>query len=125
MPATALFATALLAQAAMSMALDSPATEAADVGYAELTQGEPEAAIEKIESNNALEQDDPGALINLGNAYARLGHNDKAIQHYRAAIDSNERYDLELADGRWMDSRRAAREALSDLQKNMRQAMRR
>ena len=126
MSATALLATALLAQSAFSLSLDAPAHETADVGYEELARGAPEAAIDKIESNRALESDDPAALINLGNAYAQVGETDKAIRLFRAAMASDQRYDLELADGRWMVSRKAAREALRQLNKDgAMQAMRR
>ena len=37
---------------------------------------------------------------------------------YRAAIASPDRYDLQLADGRWMDSRAAARLAAASLEKS-------
>ena len=59
--------------------------------------------------------DDPAALINLGTANARLGRPDAALDHYRAALVSRQRYDLELADGRWVDSRAAARLAIKML----------
>lgn len=120
MSATTLMATVLLAQSAFSLGLDSQpvANEEADVGYQELEAGQPGEAIAKIEANAKLESDDPAALINLGNAYARLGQTDKAFQYYRAAADSQERYELELSDGRWMDSRRAAQLALTALKRS-------
>jgi tetratricopeptide (TPR) repeat protein len=55
-------------------------------------------------------------LINAGTAYARLGQLDKARQAFRAAVQSNNRYELELADGRKMDSREAARLAIGRLE---------
>ena len=126
MTATALLAAAILAQSAFSLALEPAAPEQTDVGFEALARGAPEEAIARIEANSALASDDPAALINLGNAYAQLGETDKALRHYRAAVDSRTRYDLELADGRWMDSRRAAREALNDLNRAVtRQAIRR
>lgn len=126
MSATAIFLSALLAQSAFSLSADSTAGERSDVGFEQLEAGNPQAAIDTIEANADLESDDPAALINLGNAYARMGQTDKAISHYRAAIASDTRYDLELADGRWMDSRRAARLALNALVKtqNYAQALR-
>ncbi len=47
--------------------------------------------------------------------HKRLGQAAKAQASSRAAISSDSRYDLELADGSWMDSRRAARLALRQL----------
>jgi tetratricopeptide (TPR) repeat protein len=122
--ATALLASALLAQSAFAIVQENNSEDRADVGYEELANGNPRAAIESIESNRNLESDDPAALINLGNAYARLGKTDKALNYYRAAIASDTRYELELADGSWMDSREAARKALKALMQNTVQAMR-
>ena len=52
------------------------------------------------------------AILLVFLAHARLGHFDLARQFYAAATKSADHYDLELADGRWMDSRRAARLAM-------------
>ena len=87
----------------------------AEVGYDELSAGHNAAAIHRIRANRALDMDDPAALINLGTASARMGDMAKAEGYYRAAMASRSRYELELADGRWMDSRQAARSALSRL----------
>ncbi len=124
MSATALLVSALLAQSAFSIAQDTQPEDRTNVGYAELSQGQPDDAIKAIEANRALDSEDPAALINLGNAYARMGETAKALSSYRAAIDSDTRYDLELSDGRWMDSRKAARLALRALKDNMAQAAR-
>jgi len=87
-----------------------------DVGFAELATGRPAAAIARIRDNGALDVDDPAALINLGSAHARVGQRQRAERFYKAAIISSTRYDLQLSDGRWMDSRSAAREAIAALQ---------
>ena len=112
-----MIALALLASMALSPATDEAFVvegnrDRIDVGYAELAAGYPQAAIERIHANRRLEADDPAALINLGTASARLGRPDVARRYYIAAIASTSRYDLELSDGRWMDSRRAARTAI-------------
>lgn len=87
-----------------------------DVGFRELSRGQPAEAIAKIRDNHlAIEVGDPAALINLGSAHARLGQRHKAAGYYKAAIVSETRYDLQLADGTWKDSRRAARLALTAL----------
>lgn len=86
-----------------------------DVGFDELSQGDAKAAVARIRANRALDVDDPAALINLGTATARLGDQAQAMAYYRAAATSRTSYELELADGRWVDSRRAARGAMARL----------
>ena len=86
--------------------------DGADVGFRELVAGRPADAIGRIEANRALDRDDPAALINRGTAEARLGRVGAVKAAYRAALSSRQRYDLELEDGRWLDSRAAARLAL-------------
>ncbi len=44
--------------------------------------------------------------------------------YYMAALASESRYDLQLADGRWMDSRRAARLALEKASRGQELALR-
>ncbi len=85
------------------------------VAYAELKAGENEAAVEKLTGESRLDARDPSRLINLGTAYARLGRTAEAAAAYDSAIGSPIRYDLELADGRYMDSRWAARTARANL----------
>lgn len=114
----------ILAAAAASQPVPAPAAGAGiiDVAYSELTTGDADAAVRKLEENGRVS--DPAVLINLGAAYARQGATDKALASYRAAIASPDRYDLELADGRWMDSRQVARAALGKLQRETAQAAR-
>lgn len=85
------------------------------VAYAELSRGDNEAAVAKLTGETGLDARDPSRLINLGTAYARLGRTADAAAMYDAAISSPIRYDLELASGRYMDSRWAARTALARL----------
>jgi len=70
-----------------------------------------------LTGETTLDARDPSRLINLGTAYARLGRTAEAARAYDAAIGSPIRYDLELASGRYMDSRWAARTALANLEK--------
>lgn len=109
MAVSALFAGLLLAQVAAPAITVEGEGERFDVAYAELSEGRPADAVAKLDGARAVTRDDPSALINLGTAYARLGQSDKARDHYRAAIASRVRYDLQLSDGSWLDSRRAAR----------------
>ncbi|RIV88176.1 hypothetical protein D2V17_08130 [Aurantiacibacter xanthus] len=89
-----------------------------DAAYEELTQGETDAAIARLEANLAQNPEDPALLINLGSAWAVRGDKDKAAGYYRAAARSDVRYQLELADGEWIDSRAAARLALRTLEQS-------
>lgn len=87
-----------------------------DAAYEQLTQGETDAAIARLEANLAQNPEDPALLINLGSAWAVRGDKAKAADYYRAAARSDVRYRLELADGEWIDSRAAARLALRTLE---------
>lgn len=88
------------------------AIEQHDVAFGALAQGEAREAVANLEALRAENPDDPALLINLGSAYAELGDFARAEACYRAAADSAVRYQLELADGSWIDSRRAAQTAL-------------
>lgn len=125
MAAFALFAGAILAGATVpavsahdSIVAQAPGSQTGDhidVAYDQLVKGRAEAAISHIRANPAIEAGDPAALINLGTANAMLGRTSDARALYLAAASSDNHYLLELADGRWMDSRRAARLALTRL----------
>ncbi|WP_419956702.1 hypothetical protein [Novosphingobium rhizovicinum] len=112
---------AVLAQSAPATVLDEPTMT--DVAYTELSAGDADGAVRKLEASIG-DSTDPALLINLGTAYARQGATDKALAAFRAAVASPDRYDLELADGSWMDSREAARSALVRLQRINAQAAR-
>jgi Tfp pilus assembly protein PilF len=109
---------AVLSPAAPAAASEADGNDAAilPVAYAALRDGKPQDAVAQLAPSSRLAARDPSRLINLGTAYARLGRSDEAEAMYRAAADSPIRYDLELADGRYMDSRWAARIALAGLQ---------
>ena len=117
MSATALFAAALLAQGAPAATAADAGKDRVEVAYAELAAGRTADALARLRANPALVTDEPAALINLGAAQARRGKMNRARESYRAAIASRTRYDVELADGRWMDSRAAARLAMQRLEK--------
>ena len=112
MAVSALIAGLMLAQAvapAITVEGEGEGAGRIDVAYVELSEGRAADARAKLDGTRAVVQGDPSALINLGTAYARLGQGDKAQALYRAAISSRTRYDLQLSDGSWLDSRRAAR----------------
>ncbi len=123
MAATLVIAGLMFAQAATGITVEAqPQFDA--VGYQALASGRPDLAIERISSDPVMSATDPAALINLGTAYARSGDHAAAMARYQAALISRDRYDLELADGRWLDSRRAARLAIVMLRKGEALALR-
>ena len=79
-----------------------------------LLAGQNALAVDKL-THSDIDARDPSRLINLGTAYARLGKTADAQTAYKAAITSDIRYDVELANGSYMDSRWAARTALANL----------
>jgi len=97
---------------------------AAEIGYRELSAGDPAQAERRIREQRGDMADDPAALINLGSAQARLGDRKAARNSYVAALSSRQRYDLELSDGSWLDSRAAARLAVRMLDKGTTLALR-
>ncbi len=108
----------LIAQAATPLIAAESGKETdsvSDVAYSELTAGENREAIERIEANENLAQDDPARLINLGIAHARLGDEANARAFFRAAVNSEQRLELETATGEWRDSRVLAKTALRKL----------
>lgn len=109
MSATLTLAGLLLAQSAWFTA---PTTiEHTDVAYEAMAQGRTEAAITQLRQQGKA---DAATLINLGTAYARKGQRAEALECFNAAMAAD-RYELQLADGSWMDSRRAARIAAARL----------
>lgn len=111
-----MLAGALFAQSTAGFTVPAPSGDVPDVGYAELVRGHPAEAIEHIRASGALDQRDPTAYINLGTAYALLGRQAEAQRAYLDARTTAARYDVELSDGRWMDSRDAARMAARALE---------
>ena len=112
--------TALVAAAQLTSTpgAEPPTTETREVAYEDIAAGRADQAIRTIEARLEADPDDPALLINLGAAYARKGDAPRAAQAFQAAIDSDTRYELELADGSWSDSRHAARRALETLQRS-------
>ena len=105
----------LLAQAGPG-AMAEQANDRVDAAYEEMASGQTRAAIVRLEAALVENPGDPALLINLGSAYVELGEIEKASAYYLAAAESRTRYRLQLADGEWVDSRRAARLALLKLE---------
>ena len=113
--ASALFAAAQLTS---TPGAEPITIELREVAYEEIAARKTDEAIDMIETRLAVDPADPALLINLGAAYARKGDAMRAAHGFQAAIDSDTRYELELADGRWVESRYAARHALQTLQRS-------
>ncbi|WP_126173702.1 hypothetical protein [Altericroceibacterium xinjiangense] len=108
----------------MPVATEQAAAQGLDVAFEEMAQDRTETAIARLEGAAEPHASEPALLINLGTAYAREGRTLDAERMYRAAITSEKRYDVELADGRWVDSRSAAKLALEHLDRAKEFAMR-
>ena len=108
------FATPAAAQSIVVTGSDEDGLAPLSVAYEELKAGQNALAIDKL-THSDIDAHDPSRLINLGTAYARLGKTADAQTAYKAAITSDIRYDVELANGTYMDSRWAARTALANL----------
>jgi tetratricopeptide (TPR) repeat protein len=113
MGGTLLLAAAVLAHTPVVVAANRE-PDRVDVAYTELSEGRNQEAIERINENDSLRSDDPARLINLGTAHARLGQIEMARTMFEAALHSD-RFELELADGSWVDSKVAATSALERL----------
>lgn len=111
------FAAPVQAQSIVVVTAPDTNGEVLPVAYAELKSDQNQTAVAKLTGDTSLDARDPSRLINLGTAYARLGRVADAAKAYNDAIASPIRYDLELSSGRYVDSRWAARAALSKLQK--------
>lgn len=115
----AALAAILMAQAPIVAASHQPADSGqVDVAHNELLAGLAGQAEARIAANREIDAQDPARLINLGAAYAAQGRTADAEAMFKAAILSEQRYELELSDGSWMDSRQAARIALADLKRS-------
>ncbi|WP_066552453.1 hypothetical protein [Croceicoccus bisphenolivorans] len=91
------------------------AADKVDVAYDALSEGQSKAAIAQLEPAKA--SDDPAHLINLAAAYAAEGRYAEARAAYERAAYA-ERFELETANGDWVDSRVLARKALAQLDRS-------
>ena len=85
------------------------------IGYEALMQGDNARAVSQIMSSEGVSRNDPARLLNLGRAYARMGRTEDAARVFQTALQSDS-VDLVLADGRVMNSKVAARQAVANLQ---------
>lgn len=99
-------------------------TDRVDVAYEALSEGRTAEAIAKLDRSAGIQASDPATLINLGTAYVRQGRLTEARDMFTAAMNAQDHYYLELADGTWVDSRKAAKAALKNLEKSASIALR-
>lgn len=85
------------------------------IGYDALVVGDNQRAIDDMMSGS-VSRHDPAFLLNLGQAYARSGRVTEARELFRRAGRKRETVDLVLADGRVVNSKLAARQALATVQ---------
>lgn len=111
----ALAAMAAALAPAAALAETPSSTQQIDVAFDALAEGRTAEAVTRLQQSGGAEAGDPAVLINLGTAYARQGRIAEARAMFEAAAKSGDRYDLELADGSWVDSRKAAKMALANL----------
>ncbi len=121
---TIIFAAAIAALSPSAALAENTESDRVDVAYEALTEGRTHDALAQLRDSEAVRAGDPAALINLGTAYARQGRFAEAREMFEAAATSRTRYELELADGSWIDSREAAKQALAGLEERSTVAMR-
>lgn len=109
------FIVTLLAQAPVVVTANSGGHDRLDVAYEELQAGDNSAALRKLEALRKIEARDPSVLLNLSVAYARLDRPEEAKALLTRVLSGADRHFVELADGQWVDSRRAARMGLARL----------
>jgi Flp pilus assembly protein TadD len=104
------------------MATPAIAQDSGEIGYAKgalgydaLIAGDNETALQLLEAAEKVDAKDPARLINLGQTYARLGRTGDAARMFMAAMQGNRDFDLLLANGKVVNSRDAAEQALRNL----------
>jgi len=108
-----LVATAAVAVSGPAFADEALVTE--KLAFEAIQAGKYDVAITELEGQAGSR--DPAALINLGHAYRKSGQYDAAEATLQRAVRTRTRYDIALADGRRMDSRDAAQQALNNLER--------
>jgi Flp pilus assembly protein TadD len=88
------------------------------LGYDALVAGDNSSALKLLEASKKVHKNDPARLINLGQVYVRTGRLNDAANMFMAAMHNNRSFDLLLADGTVINSRKAAELALKNLSNN-------
>jgi len=88
------------------------------LGYEAMVARDYAAAIAQIEQSNVA-QDDPARLINLGQAYAKIGRPSEGRKLVLAALNGRKHFDLVLANGEVVNSRTVAEMALRKMERQL------
>ncbi len=112
----------LLSSGSIAYAQNGPSNQG-EVGYSEgalgydaMVAGDYRKAAVQIEANDRIAADDPARLINLGQAYAKMGRHAEARAMLETAANSRKHFDLVLANGAIMNSRDVARIVLVNME---------
>ncbi|VWX59196.1 hypothetical protein [Sphingorhabdus sp. 109] len=109
----------LMGSAAVAQPSGEIGYERGALGYDALVAGNNELALKQLKASEKDHARDPARLINLGQAYARLGRMGDAARLFMAAKNSSRNYDLVLASGEVVKSRVAAELALQNLNERL------
>jgi hypothetical protein len=84
------------------------------LGVAAIDRGDYAAAEQVIERRpGSIAADDPARLINLGTVYMKTGRPGMALSAWRLAAASDRHAMVETRDGRWVNTRDLAEQALA------------
>jgi len=108
--------------AALVVASPAVARDAGEVGYARgalgydaLVAGDYQRAEIQLQTGHGVSVDDPARLLNLSMVYLRTGRIETARTILEYVRDSRHSEDLELGDGREVNSREVARMMLASI----------
>lgn len=107
---------AATAAPAMAQSYHEIGYDRGSLGFEALMTNQNQLALEQLQRDRSVPQNDPAKLINIGRAYERLGDYNRAEEAFLAALHCKDEMDLVLADGREMNSRKAAKLALKELE---------
>jgi uncharacterized membrane protein len=107
------------------MALVEDGYERGALGVAAIDRGDYAAAEEMIDRRTGnVAADDPARLINLGTVYMNTGRPGMALSAWRLAAASSSHFMVATRDGRWVNTKDLAEQALARHERGVRSATR-
>jgi hypothetical protein len=107
------------------MALVEDGYERGALGVAAIDRGDYAAAEEMIDRKvGNVAADDPARLFNLGTVYMNTGRPGMALSAWRLAAASSSHFMVATRDGRWVNTRELAEQALARHEQGVRSATR-
>jgi tetratricopeptide (TPR) repeat protein len=79
-------------------------------GYEALQNNQLDVAERQLLASAEADRTDPAVLLNLGQLYLRTGRPLQALRSFERAAGLRDQYDIELSDGRIVDSQRFAQQ---------------